>query len=645
MSNDGIKAMMDRIRERVWHLDSVLALVAIVVLIIGIFVLGSPVGRIICGLIDVGIAAYIVVPWLRAWWSQRGSGNTTLEEELYSQHSKGAMKKLLFDDYQPTNGHYVVKEVNEEPKVVLSTRTVQPVAMKPEPVREMEILDFFDLDSDVALSEVEPKSEFHNLLNKVLLVLKEVLFAHTVAFFWVNREKQQMVLESMATDSTSFMEGRRFPLETDLLSEVAGTGKPRLIGQISAATEKELLRYYAAPAGIRSVVCVPVFFMDTAKEIVPVGVIVADSKAEDGFGQETLTLLGRFTKLVSALVKSYTDKYDLLLDSELLASLRRLQDRIKSDPSEQSILNALAEESNRLANWDCLTVAMYAEERHGWALQKVVNKTSQPYVAPDQIIDIGGTVVGDVIRTNVVKVVDDLSTPDTFRFHRAETAATGGSFVCFPVSSFNRCYGELTLESKDRGNFSGKDVQTIYRLVESAASALEVLYMNNLVREHVPVDQLTGTLTRKHFVRTMEEEIQRADEFETELAFVSIVVDGMDDHASRYGRDGCDTILNEVARILRSNIRRYDVLGRQDDEKLGVLLINTPASDAYIWAEKIRKTVAGHVIRIGARTLSVTVSAGVCGLSSGMGIDELVAGTTQVLGKAIQDGGNLVRVF
>ena len=333
-----------------------------------------------------------------------------------------------------------------------------------------------------------------------------------------------MVLESMATDSTSFMEGRRFPIDTDLLSEVAGTGKPRLIGQLSPATEKELLRYYTSPAGVRSVICVPVFFMDTAKEIVPVGVIVADSKAEDGFGQETLTLLGRFTKLVSALVKSYTDKYDLLLDSELLASLRRLQDRIRSDPSEQSILNALAEETNRLANWNCLTIAMYAEERHGWALQKVVNKTSQPYVAPDQIIDISGTVMGDVIRTNVVKVVDDLSMPNTVRFHHAETAVPEGSFVCFPVSSFNRCYGAMALESKDKGNFSGKDVQTIYRLVENAASALEVLYMNNLVREHVPVDQLTGTLTRKHFVRTMEEEIQRAEEFETELSFVSIVV-------------------------------------------------------------------------------------------------------------------------
>ena len=646
MTDDGIKALSARIRRRVITLDGAIALIAGAALIIGLFI-GSPVGRIICGLIVLAGVAYFVVTLSLEKRVSRELGETDDEhkEELYSQPSKEPMKKLLFDDFQSSGGRYVVKEVNEQSAVVPSTKTVQPVKIKPEAMRELEILDFFDLDSDTTLSETEPKSEFHNLVNKVLLVLKDVLFAHTVVFFWANREKQQMVLESMATDSHSFMTAKRFAIESDLVSQVAKTGKAQIVGQVTPATEKELLPYYDAPAGVQSVLGVPVFFMDQSKEILPVGVIIADSKAEDAFGQETLTLLGRFTKLVSALVKSYTDKYDLLIDSELLTSQRRMQDRIKSDPTEQGILNALAEEANRLANWDFLTVAMYAEDRYGWALQKVVNKTGQPYVAPDQVVDIAGTVVGDVIRTNSLKVVEDLSSGKAVRFHKSEAIGSAGSFVCIPISSFNRCYGAMTMESKAQGNFSGKDVETIFRLVEHAASALEVVYMNNLVREHVPVDQLTGTLTRKHFLRTMEEEVQRAEEFGTDLSFVSVAVDAMAEHATRYGRDGCDSILNEVSRILRSNIRRYDVLGRQEDDRLGVLLINTPASEAYLWAEKIRKAVASHVIRIGVKTLSVTVSAGVCGLTSGMQTEELVAGTTQVLGKAMQDGGNLVRIF
>jgi diguanylate cyclase (GGDEF)-like protein len=209
----------------------------------------------------------------------------------------------------------------------------------------------------------------------------------------------------------------------------------------------------------------------------------------------------------------------------------------------------------------------------------------------------------------------------------------------------NRCYGALTLESRSPAHFSGSEVETMYRLVENAAGSLEVLYMNNLAKEFVLVDQLTGSLTRKFFLRKAADEVRRAADFGTELASVSIAIDGMDEHLARYGREGCDAILNEAAKILRANVRPYDAIGRLEGDRLGVLLVNTAASDAYLWAEKMRKAVSSHVMNVGKRSFSVTVSAGVCGLSEGMGTDDLVAGTSQVLGKAMEHGGNLVRVY
>jgi diguanylate cyclase (GGDEF)-like protein len=119
----------------------------------------------------------------------------------------------------------------------------------------------------------------------------------------------------------------------------------------------------------------------------------------------------------------------------------------------------------------------------------------------------------------------------------------------------------------------------------------------------------------------------------------------MAEHLVRYGREGCDAILNEAVKILRANIRPYDAVGRLEDDRLGVLLVSTAASDAYLWAEKMRKAVSSHVMIVGKRSFSVTLSAGVCGLSEGMGTDDLVAGTSQVLGKALEHGGNLVRVY
>jgi PleD family two-component response regulator len=69
------------------------------------------------------------------------------------------------------------------------------------------------------------------------------------------------------------------------------------------------------------------------------------------------------------------------------------------------------------------------------------------------------------------------------------------------------------------------------------------------------------------------------------------------------------------------------------------------ASNAYLWAEKVRKLIAGHVMNLGAKAFSVTVSVGVCGLADKMPPQQLLSGTSRVLEKAQEGGGNLVRVY
>ena len=615
-------------------------------LIIGLSV-GSPVVWTVSGLL-LGAAGVVAVMVVKEELPLSPPSRSR-EEDIPQQPPQGPMKKLLFDDFQSSaTGGYVVREVeeSEEHTVVPSTKTARPAPapLKEETVRELTIVDFFDLDSDPALTDIEPKSEFHALLDKVLLVIKDVVFAHTVAFFWANRDKGQMILESMATDSDQFMSGRRFAIENDLVSKVALEAKPWLLGNVTEKTEPELLRYYDVPPGIRSVICVPVFFRGVGDDIKPVGVIVADSKADDAFGAETFAILGRMTKLVSALIKSYTDKYDLLLDSELLNSLRRMQDRIASSPTEETILSAIADEANRLTAHDAMSVVMYSEDAKGWIVQRSVSKHEAPYVAAGDPVDVPESIVGASIASTRIETENDLSGSARCRFRHDEPAAQGGSFVSIPISSLNRCYGAIALEHSSPGGFNGTDVEKLFRLVQHAASSLEVLYMQNIVREYVSLDHLMGLTSRKHFMRRLEDEVLRAEDCSAELSLVTVTVDNLDELVHRYGKESTETILNEVAKLMRGNVRPYDTVGVLDRNTIGILLVETVARDAYLWAEKVRRLIAGHVIDVSGRTLSVTVSVGVCGLSEGMGAADVVQGATRVLENAIEGGGNLVRV-
>ncbi len=201
------------------------------------------------------------------------------------------MKRLLFDDYQPPkDGKYVVKEVHEEDAVVPSSRRVHQANFaggEGERAREFAVGDFFDLDGDAFGAEGEPRGEFNFLLRKVLMGVKEVLFSHSVAYFWANHEKQQLVLESAHSDGIGFTGTKRTPMGNDIVSRVAVSGIPEVLGRITPSSEGEFFTY-REPEGIQSAVVVPVYFSGNDARRRPVGVIVADSKAEDAFGDETI---------------------------------------------------------------------------------------------------------------------------------------------------------------------------------------------------------------------------------------------------------------------------------------------------------------------------------------------------------------------
>lgn len=649
MTDGGTRLTVDALRKIAFSEAGIAALLGLVVLIIGLFV-GTPVGQVVCGLLFAAamVTAYVkyrrraAVPHPEAETSDGASA-----ADSYPPSPPDTMKKLLFDDFQSSRGPYVVKEIDDAaPVVIPATRTAQaaPVVGKEE-VREFAIGDFFDLDSDVYRSETEPRGEFNFLAAKLLGALQDVLFAHTVAFFWVNREKGKLVLEAHVSASGRFRGEKRFDMGTDLVSQVAQDGKPKFVGRIQPGTETELVPYYTEAEPIRSAVAVPVYYRDPAGGQSPVGVIVADSTAEDAFGQETLLQLGNFTKLASALVKSYTDKYDLLLDAELLASIRRMQDRLKSEPVEPTVLGALAEEANRLVRWDVLAVVMYSEEASGWVVHRVVNRAGLPYVEQGFRVEFEGSMAGRAIRTNQVQMEADLVAAAGPRFAEGEELERRGSAVALPLSSLSRCYGAVLFESRTERNFAGTEVETLYRLVENAAASLDLVYMNDLVKDHVIVDQLTGSFTRKHFLSTVEHEVSRAEDYGQELALVSLAVDGMKDLQARYGKEGFEGVMASVARIVRGQVRPYDLIGRLAEDRIGVLLVSTAASEAYLWAERIRTQVASQVMNVGAKTISATVSAGVCGMMDGMAKEDLLSGTSQMLQQAIENGGNLVRVY
>ena len=593
--------------------------------------------------------AYAVVS-LRAKRSLNIIDPDDLQPELTEEEPQPPMAKLIFDDLRdpgtvrredPPAGS-APPAADRESVDTLSTPS------RPElPVRqyEFQLSDFFEAEEE-PVADDGPRTEFRYLMKKVLTVIKDVHFAHTVALFWINQDKHQLVLENHVTEAESFTPNRRQEIGVDVVSQIATSGKPQILTSVNATSLPEMLPYYGASEPVRTFVGVPIFYARTIlppKE--PVAVLTVDCKGEDAYGPETLAQLGQFTKLISALIQSYTDKYDLLLDSEVLRSITRLREQLRLDFTVHNTVRSLVEETSRVVPWDYVSAVVFDENRKVWVLQHVLNRMNDPYVPSGHEIDLHRSLAGQVIQYSVPKIVDHLASVNLPRFYPAERTESAGSLVAIPLTSVRRCYGVLVVESKDVRTYSESDARLIQKLADTASWALEILTLTDVATNFVATDEVTGVSTRRHFVDRMQEEVQRSGDFASEVALVMIAIDNLQVLAGKYGGESVDAGLGAIGRLIRTAVRPYDVVGRFDTNRFAALLVETTTNEASLWAEKLRKNVAGHIMNVNGKSFSVTISVGVSGASTELSDMVLLENADRVLKKAVEAGGNIVRVF
>lgn len=504
----------------------------------------------------------------------------------------------------------------------------------------------FEEQRTPAMHQAEPQSEFNNLLLKSLQIIKEVCFAHSVTFFWVKAETKQLVLEAKVSDTDAFTPDRKITMGADVVSAIAQNGEPQIVNNIQPDTERDVLCYYRNLQEIRSFIGVPVYYAgDTSQP--PIAVIAADSKATDAYGDETFAILAQMSKLISSMLISYTEKYDLFADVKLIEADGNLKKRIANHPSVSAVANALTGELENIVPWESITMVLFDESQQTWGVASVRVRGNDRFVSPKQSIDLDGSIVGQTIRTNTLQTVD-LSRNDGMVFNdneRSSEVLKNGTMVVAPISSGGKCFGAVAVSDRKGNAYSKKDIAAIQYLAATVAPEFEIAEMSAIMNEHLAVDELTGTLSRKMFSARLSEELFRATERDEDLSLVMVNLSNLPEIRQRYDEDGRDAALVHVARHLRASVRPYDIVARFDEGTFAIALADTIANDAFLWAEKLRTAIAGSIVTVGRKSFSTAVTIGISGASSKMTGDELVKNASHVLDLAKKAGGNIVRVF
>lgn len=137
-------------------------------------------------------------------------------------------------------------------------------------------------------------------------------------------------------------------------------------------------------------------------------------------------------------------------------------------------------------------------------------------------------------------------------------------------------------------------------------------------------DSLTGLYNRRYFFDQSRRCLLLASRYGYEASVVMFDVDNFKDYNDRRGHVAGDRFLQEIALLMRKNIRGSDILARYGGEEFAMCLPYTGPEEAMITAERIRGLIKGVAGQISVEN-PVTISAGIAVFPrDGKTIEELV---------------------
>ncbi len=160
-------------------------------------------------------------------------------------------------------------------------------------------------------------------------------------------------------------------------------------------------------------------------------------------------------------------------------------------------------------------------------------------------------------------------------------------------------------------------------------------------------DELTQLVNREYFNTLFENELARAIRHKRDLSCAMIEIDCFKKIKDKYGHQFSDEVLQEAAEDLSDELRRHDILAR-DDDRFICLMPETHIESALHLLQRIRSLVKKETFSSGEddKTIHITVSIGVTSCESckdkEKDIEKIIIIADEALNIAKGKGGNRV---
>jgi diguanylate cyclase (GGDEF)-like protein len=209
-------------------------------------------------------------------------------------------------------------------------------------------------------------------------------------------------------------------------------------------------------------------------------------------------------------------------------------------------------------------------------------------------IPLGGGVSGWVGERREAVMTPDVNEDARFVLRDIERDITG-AVLSIPLVVREILTGVMTV-SRDEGAqpFMPEDLELLVAIASHAAVEIENAKLHEESVALRYLDVVTRLCNYTTFQKTLLREIERADRYSRTLSVVLMDVDDFKRYNDQYGSARGDEALRGVADLIRAQSRSSDTVSRTGADQFAVILPETEAKNASLFAEKVRESIAAH---------------------------------------------------
>lgn len=221
----------------------------------------------------------------------------------------------------------------------------------------------------------------------------------------------------------------------------------------------------------------------------------------------------------------------------------------------------------------------------------------------------------------------------------------------FPLISEGKLLGSIVTKSTDNV-LSEKEINYLEQLTNQAATTISRANVYAEILKHATLDALTGFNNRRQLEERIKQEVSSAKRQKRDLCAIMTDIDFFKSVNDAYGHATGDLVLKTVSRVIKLQLRDYDIAGRYGGEEFSIILPYTRILEAKMVAERLRKAVENTKIDISKvnnetndKNISVTISLGIAEYENGDDEHTILQKADKALYKAKEGGRNKAETY